>query len=466
MSEIFRDPTEGAKAKRTELLRRRRDELVTMPHAVRRVVVARVARIAASLAVFAAGTAMVIAATTPSLAAWVTRGLPGIQPAPLSTLLVATWLIGIAAHSIARSVAEHRFAVAMSRYVLPGDSLHDDLERLSHEHPDAVARAMAHRLEVGSAALPVLAAATLLPATLLYGLEAIRARGWPASEFEAAIATHGSTLAAIAAVGIAASIVVTRRAARGPGVAPIAAGVAAGCAVLTIVTSTWWFVAPAVIAATLALVGRRLRFERAQIHADDPAAGSEVFTMRGLVRRIRSTIVAIRPRLTRVNVVRVVAVGAALVAASWGRVPSSRAAHRTARLAHAPVIAPGTPGAAPESSTYTVQRVDGALHIAIKFRDRQGVVIPTLPGLDQVPVGWRVRLDVNTGSNDSGDLVVTFRAERRLLSIGDGVHMSSDVCDDADRSTSLRIESATEPPDEALLIVHPTLELADCVKPE
>ena len=55
MSDIYRDPTEGAAAKRQDLLRRRRDDLATMPHAIRRVVVARDARVAAGLAMTIGG---------------------------------------------------------------------------------------------------------------------------------------------------------------------------------------------------------------------------------------------------------------------------------------------------------------------------------------------------------------------------------------------------------------------------
>ena len=59
MSEFYRDRTDGALARRQDLLRKRRDELVLLPHAVRRVVVARAARAAASAAAIACGVFMV-----------------------------------------------------------------------------------------------------------------------------------------------------------------------------------------------------------------------------------------------------------------------------------------------------------------------------------------------------------------------------------------------------------------------
>ena len=74
--------------------------------------------------------------------------MPGIQPAPLSTLLSGSWIIGLVAWAISRARVEHRFAVAMSKYVLPSNDLDHDVERLDHERPDDIARAMGHQLEV------------------------------------------------------------------------------------------------------------------------------------------------------------------------------------------------------------------------------------------------------------------------------------------------------------------------------
>ena len=136
MSEIYRDRSEGAAARRQELLRRRRDELVTMPHAVRRVVVARSARIAAGMFATLAGAALIAAAWSPELAARLQGMMPGLQPAPLSTLLFGGWILCLVAWSISRARFEHRFAVAMSRYVLPTSDVDRDVERLDHEHPD------------------------------------------------------------------------------------------------------------------------------------------------------------------------------------------------------------------------------------------------------------------------------------------------------------------------------------------
>src|SRR5580693_3422725 len=168
MSDIYRDPTEGAAAKRQDLLRRRRDDLATMPHAIRRVVVARDARVAAGLAMTIGGVATLATALRPTWAARLDSILPGVQPASISTLLFGAWLIAFLAYMVSRARSEHRFAVAMSHYVLPGRDLDYDLQRLDHERPDEMARDMAHRREVASVAWLVLGASLVVPATLLY----------------------------------------------------------------------------------------------------------------------------------------------------------------------------------------------------------------------------------------------------------------------------------------------------------
>ena len=103
-----------------------------MPHAVRRVVVARGARIAASSAMALLGALLVGSAASPRFGKVIGHLLPPDDPAVIATALLAAWLGGALVYAIARSICEHRFAVAMTRCVLPGEDLHDDLERLAH----------------------------------------------------------------------------------------------------------------------------------------------------------------------------------------------------------------------------------------------------------------------------------------------------------------------------------------------
>jgi hypothetical protein len=277
MTDIYRDPTDGATARRVDLLRRRRDELVTMPHAVRRVVVARGARIAASAAMALIGALLVGSAASPRISKLVGHVLPPDDPAVIATALLAAWIGGALVYAIARSICEHRFAVAMTKCVLPGEDLHEDLERLSHETPDEIARRMAHAREVSSAAMPVLAAALLGPATLAYIALAIHVRGWPANRvIEDAMRQGSGTLILAGVIGVFAMLAVLTQRMRSPGVA-VPAGVGAVTAVIVAALFRSELAgAVAAIAGIIAMLGRTLRIERAWIETDDPAAGTEL----------------------------------------------------------------------------------------------------------------------------------------------------------------------------------------------
>ncbi|HEX4456096.1 MAG TPA: hypothetical protein VH143_34785 [Kofleriaceae bacterium] len=283
MSDIYRDPTEGAAAKRQDLLRRRRDDLATMPHAIRRVVVARDARVAAGLAMTIGGVAMLATALRPALAARLDSMLPGVQPASISTMLFGAWLLALLAYMVSRARSEHRFAVAMSRYVLPGRDLDYDLQRLDHERPDEMARDMAHRREVASVAWLVLGASLAVPATLLYAASGIHADGWPIMrEFEAALVDHAHALALYGAIGLVGALVMTTRAARVSRVAVIDFAATAAIVVLSRITALP--IALAVVPLVMGVLVRRLRRERLAITALDPAAGSELFSLRDTLR--------------------------------------------------------------------------------------------------------------------------------------------------------------------------------------
>jgi hypothetical protein len=259
VSEIYRDPTEGFAAKRADLLRRRRDELATMPHAIRRVVVARTARTTAGIALTIGGAMFVAVALSPRLANALAHVLPGIQPAAVSTMLSAAWLLGIAAYLWSRARSEHRFAVAMSHYVLPGGDLDYDLQRLDHEHPDQMARGMAHRREVASSTWLVIGASMVAPATAVYALEAVATRGWPQmAGFEHALASHASLLMMYAFAGVLGALAMTMRITREPRSAYVLAAIAVAFLVTSFAVGSLAPAALAVVPAPMAMIVRRL----------------------------------------------------------------------------------------------------------------------------------------------------------------------------------------------------------------
>lgn len=197
----FRNGDAGTEAKRSHLLRDRRDDLATMPHVIRRVFVSRVARIFATGSLALTGLFLLLMLKFPSLNESVAGLIPGTMPAPLPTALLAAWIIGGFFLLIGRSIAEFRFGVAMSKAVLPSDELYGDVDRLQNESPDNVARSMARRLDLLSRVTPVLAAACILPATAIAIYSMINTDIAMVNELEARLYSLQTPLLGIAAIG-------------------------------------------------------------------------------------------------------------------------------------------------------------------------------------------------------------------------------------------------------------------------
>ena len=398
MTDIYRDPTDGATARRVDLLRRRRDELVTMPHAVRRVVVSRGARTAASAAMAVVGALLVGSAASPRISRLVGHVLPPDDPAVIATALLAAWLGGALIYAIARAISEHRFAVAMTKCVLPGEDLHEDLERLSNETPDEVARRMAHAREVSSAAMPVLAAALVGPATLAYLGLAIHVHGWPANRvIEHAMIDHAGTLMVAGVLGVVAMLVMLSARMRSPRVAVPAGVVAITAVIIAALSRSDLAAAIAAIAGTIAVLARSLRVERAWIETDDPAAGTELFAL------IAKKLAAAR-RLIVANPGTVTlacsALGLAIVGHATSDVPLSDGRPVLAgafhRALHMPAVQEATDeqvaAPAPEPTPPHVKRLEyGVIEVEATFDGHDA----TLPTGITVPSGWESRIEVH-----------------------------------------------------------------------
>jgi hypothetical protein len=389
-AEIFRDRSEGANARRLDLLRRRRDELITMPHAVRRVFVSRSARIAASLTVCIGGVLLLAAAAIPTFYAFLERVLPGVSAAPLSEILLATWIATFFVYALAQSRGEHRFIVQMSRYVLPGDDLDHDIERLSHEHPDAMAKAMAQKLEVRSAAWPVVAAAFLVPATIGYVTDSILAGHW-SRQYEYHLAAQLVWLLGLGVAGTLVGAVMTRTFARRPIVAPIAAlvGMLGALALPFVIRvenlAPLWLGAIIGVTFAIAIVVWRLRVERARIDATDPTAGSELFTLKDALAMLRTARTKLRPAM-----IPAIAFGVLFLVAGSPLMASNPTPAQAAPIAVSlpktatPVAAAATPATPVRHDTRSVALANG-----------RSTEIRGIAGFDTLPQGWTMTVIVH-----------------------------------------------------------------------
>ena len=480
-SEIFRDRTEGTAAKRQELLRRRRDELVTMPHAVRRVVVARSARIAASMAITLGGVALIATAYSPSLTNHLASVMPGIQPAPLSTLLSGSWIIGLVAWAISRARVEHRFAVAMSKYVLPSNDLDHDVERLDHERPDDIARTMGHQLEVKSAAWPLLAAGVIVPATALWVGRIIRTHAWPVmSEFEVALALHAKALAMIGFASAIGAIAMTRKALRQPVIATLTLPfglLATGLTFLGFAKGAgyaWALCGLAVIAVAIGLVARTLRDERALLEIDDPAAGSELFTIRGAIRELRAHLMTARVYWRRVPLrVRMVTGVVALLGCTWGAVHYWRGyakeQHMAAASLPSPQIEPELPNslmAAPQNTpnptvrSFKVDRIGGRFWVEATL-DADGEALIPMIGFKTLPESWRATLAIELVSAGPIGFVGEDTNVRYLSSVNPRTELTVDACTGS-KPLTVRISQHDDANKKVTFWVVPTLTVATC----
>jgi hypothetical protein len=482
MSEPFRDRTEGAIARRQDLLRKRRDEFVMMPHAIRRVVVARAARKAASLAILVSGAAMLVVAMSPSLTSTIARGLPGINPAVISTFLGGAWILGLVAFATSRGRSEHRFAVEMSRHVLPSHDLDQDIERLSHQHPDEVARRMAHRLEVGSAALPVAAAALILPATLVYFAHALYAKGWPSTAaYEANLALVASKLVIAAAAGATAALFMTRRGSRSPRMTMPAfltsaatGGIAAFALVDRDLQITWICMVLSVISGSIALINWRLAKERAALELDDPAAGSELITLRGLLDACKNAFVSAKARVSPSMVVGASAFGLlAIFAGSPVTAGTTNASTTASRPVRGSVLQPVRKAFSGSSSYIVMPTGDGRLRVSATFVDGKPIdLLGGLSGLEVLPPNWKARVVVRLETHDlPGRVGVTPFPDDANIAI---LHLDStttehrfttEVCDNRVQPVGLSLIPELTWPEgtyHATFLVEPTLELSLC----
>jgi len=481
-SEIFRDRTEGTAAKRQELLRRRRDELVTMPHAVRRVVVARSARIAASMAITLGGVALIATAYSPGLATKIASMMPGIQPAPLSTLLSGSLLFGLVAWAISRARVEHRFAVEMSKYVLPSNDLDHDVERLDHEHPDELARAMGHRLEVKSAAWPILAAGVIVPATALWLGRLARTHAWPVmSEFEVGVAAHAKAFALIGFASTIGAIAMTRKALRQPAIASLALPFGAISSAITIAafakasSFAWVLCGLSVVVLAIGLIARTLRKERSLLEVDDPAAGSELFTIRGAIREVRAQLATARAHWHKLPTrYRMMTCLVALVGCTWGAVhywrgyahaQKAEAAYNAAIMPTAQIepneLMPAAPANPTVKPTSKVERIGSKFWVEAQLDANGDAVIPMV-GFKTLPEGWRATLDIDLVSHDALGFITDTNETRYLLSSDSPrTQLVFDACT-GNKPLAVHVTQPHTPNQKITFWVVPTLTVATC----
>jgi hypothetical protein len=436
------------------------------------------------MAITLGGVALIATALSPNAANWLASIMPGIQPAPLSTLLSGSLIFGIVAWAISRGRVEHRFAVEMSKYVLPSNDLDHDVERLDHEHPDHIARAMGHRLEVKSAAWPILAAGVIVPATALWLGRLARTHAWPVmSEFELGVAAHAKALALIGFASTIGAIAMTRKALRQPVVATLALPFGFAATALTVVgfwkgsSFAWLLCGLSVVVVAIGLVARTLREERSLLEVDDPAAGSELFTIRGAIREVRTQLAAARTHWHRLPArYRMGTCLVALAGCTWGAVHYWRGyAHaQKAEAAYNAAIAPTAqlepndltpampqaPNAMVKPTTSKIDRIGSRFWVEATLDANGDAVIPMV-GFKTLPEGWRATLDLELVSHDPLGFITESNDVRYLSSDSPKMQLSVDACS-GNKLLAVHVTQPHAPNKKITFWVVPTLTVATC----
>ena len=430
-----------------------------MPHAIRRVVVARTARTTAGIALSIGGAMFLAVASSARLANALASVMPGIQPAAVATMLSAAWVLGVGAYLWSRARSEHRFAVAMSHYVLPGGDRDYDLQRLDHEHPDQMARGMAHRREVASATWLVIGAAMVVPASALYVLEGVATHRWPQmAGFEHALASHASLLIVYAFAGVLGALAMTMRITREPRAAwtlfAIAfAIVVASCTVHSLVPA-----ALAVVPVTMALIVRRLRRERIAIAAEDPAAGSELFSFRDTLRSLWTvTRAGLRLATTPQGVRAIVAI--VVIAGGWQYLHRSKApAHAaTPQIVQTNPVAPSVVPQAHNTPHYQITQQGPTFKVDIDL-DGSAVEIDGIGGLASIPENWSAQIDVST----STPVLVTPFLEDSAQSFDHTYRFTKDACGMRPVALGLRVVPTRNSAEHVTVFLTPQLAPTEC----
>jgi len=165
---VFRDDGIGARMRRDRLLTKRCIEYAQLSHAIRRVYVRRVARIAVGLTGVLGAMALLGAANSQPLYYVIESLIPGPKPAVLATVLLSSWVLSILAYFVGRAIGEEHYAYAISQTVVVSHDPFGDVDRLTQVGPNHAARQLANKVMDTSVWLPIMGGALMVFATSIF----------------------------------------------------------------------------------------------------------------------------------------------------------------------------------------------------------------------------------------------------------------------------------------------------------
>jgi hypothetical protein len=212
------------------------------------------------------------------------------------------------------------------------------------------------------------------------------------------------------------------------------------------------------------VVVRRLRIERDLLQAEDPAAGSEIFTIRGFIRQLRASTSAVIARVRKIQRRRVL-VGATITAAALGGVlmmmPKTK--EKPAMAAQAQVTrgkAYAAPVIEPSGARSQVEPMgDGRIKITLDLVEASPVNIAAIAGMRNVPPMWMARMRVEPIEGIALQVGMLAGDGIKSISIGEAHTLTQSNCSIGEVPLGLHFEG---PPGHYVIYVEPTLTPAGC----
>ncbi|HET9989928.1 MAG TPA: hypothetical protein VFQ65_15465, partial [Kofleriaceae bacterium] len=230
----------------------------------------------------------------------------------------------------------------------------------------------------------------------------------------------------------------------------------------------------AVLIITVGFVVRTLRDERALLEISDPAAGSELFTIRGAIRELRANLMTARIYWRRVPLrLRMLTGVVALVGCTWGAVHYWRSYakdHSAAAFAAdhiepqieinalTPAMKDPTNPTAPP--TFKVERIGSRFWVEALL-DANGEATIPMTGFRTVPESWRATLAVELVS--AGPLGFTSEDSnvRYLSSANPRMELTVDACTSS-KPLAVHVTQRGDANKKVTFWVVPTLTVATC----
>ena len=229
------------------------------------------------------------------------------------------------------------------------------------------------------------------------------------------------------------------------------------------------------VTVSIGLVARMLRDERALLEVEDPAAGSELFTIRGMIRQIRESLVATKQALSFIKrrywliggslaAIALILTGGNMLLKARHQASEAKAALATMPTAQVQqqLVPLAPPSRRPPSrGHFKVQRSGSRFRVDATLNENGEIVVPMV-GFATVPESWSARsISSSAAAAAPIGLVTSDGAVKYLSSANPTAHLVIDACK-GNRPLAVSLKQDHAAGQQVVLYVSPKLEVANC----